>query len=233
MGQYARNTGCIMLYEMDGAELKLLNEVEKPSGFKCGTFGASSIVERRLASGSFAGQLQIWDLETTKPVFEVQAHASIVNAIDGCGGQAKGYGAPELVTCGRDGCVRVWDVRQQDAPVAAFEPADTTNVRDCWCVAFGNSYNDEERCLLAGYDNGDVKMFDLRMNKVRWETNVKNGVCALSFDRKDIEMNKFAVGCLEAQFHIFDARTQHPKKGFASMSEKVRGSSSNSSRHHG
>ncbi len=43
--------------------------------------------------------------------------------------QAKGYGAPELVTCGRDGCVRVWDVRQQDAPVAAFEPADPTNIR--------------------------------------------------------------------------------------------------------
>jgi hypothetical protein len=33
-------------------------------------------------------------------------------------------------------------------------------------VAVGNSYNDEERCVLAGYDNGDVKMFDLRMNKV-------------------------------------------------------------------
>lgn len=38
---------------------------------------------------------------------------------------------------------------------------------------------------------------------------MKNGVCAVSFDRKDIEMNKFAVGCLEAQFHMFDARTQH------------------------
>jgi hypothetical protein len=38
--------------------------------------------------------------------------------------------------------------------------------RDCWCVAIGNSYDNEERCILAGYDNGDVKMFDLRMNKV-------------------------------------------------------------------
>jgi hypothetical protein len=46
-------------------------------------------------------------------------------------------------------------------------------------------------------------------HQIRWETNVKNGVCAVSFDRKDIEMNKFAVGCLEAQFHMFDARTQH------------------------
>jgi hypothetical protein len=39
--------------------------------------------------------------------------------------------------------------------------------RDCWSVAFGNSFNDEERCVLAGYDNGDVKLFDLRMNQVR------------------------------------------------------------------
>jgi len=71
--------------------------------------------------------------------------------------------------------VRVWDVRQRDAPVAAFEPADAANVRDCWSVAFGNSYNDEERCVLAGYDNGDVKMYDLRMNKV----SVERGGCAL------------------------------------------------------
>lgn len=34
-------------------------------------------------------------------------------------------------------------------------------------MAFGNSHNDDERCVLAGYDNGDVKLFDLRTNKVR------------------------------------------------------------------
>ena len=43
--------------------------------------------------------------------------------------QARGYGPPEVVTCGRDGCVRVWDVRQDDAPVAAFEPADKNHAR--------------------------------------------------------------------------------------------------------
>ena len=31
-------------------------------------------------------------------------------------------------------------------------------------MAFGNSFNENERCLLAGYDNGDVKLFDLRTN---------------------------------------------------------------------
>jgi hypothetical protein len=52
---------------------------------------------------------------------------------------------------------------------------------------------------LAGYDNGDVKMFDLRAGKVRWETNVRNGVCGTEFDRKEIQMNKFCVTTLESQ----------------------------------
>jgi hypothetical protein len=38
-------------------------------------------------------------------------------------------------------------------------------------VALGNSHDDEERCLLAGYDNGDVKMFDLRTNTVGFSTS--------------------------------------------------------------
>jgi hypothetical protein len=47
---------------------------------------------------------------------------------------------------------------------------------------------------------------------VRWETNVKNGVCGVQFDRRDIQMNKFVATCLEAQFNVFEARTQHPKQ---------------------
>ena len=136
-------------------------------------------------------------------------------------------------------------------------------------MAFGNSYNDEERCLAAGYDNGDVKVFDLRTGTVRFETNVKNGVrtprrrrrrralgrsrrpwrqvCGIEFDRKEIPMNKFVATCLESQFTVWasppppppagagaagagaeeprpgaqDARTQHPKKGMASLACKT------------
>lgn len=43
--------------------------------------------------------------------YKVKAHDKIVNAIDGIGGMNVGNGAPELVTGGRDGCVRVWDPR--------------------------------------------------------------------------------------------------------------------------
>jgi len=41
--------------------------------------------------------------------------------------------------------------------------------------------------------SADVKLFDLRTQTMRWETNVGNGVIGLDFDRKDIEMNKLVV----------------------------------------
>lgn len=40
----------------------------------------------------------------------------------------------------------------------------------------GNSYNSQERVVCAGYDNGDIKMFDLRTMTLRWETTIANGV---------------------------------------------------------
>jgi hypothetical protein len=46
-------------------------------------------------------------------------------------------------------------------------------------VAFGNAYNSEERCIACGYDNGDIKIFDLKTNCLRWDTNVKNGICGI------------------------------------------------------
>jgi len=135
----------------------------------------------------------IYDLEhIDKPIYSQQAHTSIINAIDGCGGLDIGYGAPEIVTGGRDGCVRLWDPRVSE-PVLALEPGEGQSARDCWTVAFGNSFSDDDRCIAAGYDNGDVKLFDLRTNSMRYETNVSNGVTNIEFDRKDIEMNKMGV----------------------------------------
>lgn len=46
-------------------------------------------------------------------------------------------------------------------------------------------------------------------------------VCCVEFDRKDINMNKLVATSLEGKFHVFDMRTQHLTKGFASVSEKV------------
>lgn len=138
------------------------------------------------------------DLEKIdKPIFSVKGHTEIINAIDGVGGLGIGEGAPEIATASRDGLqiksffvsiendvcvcvclgrVHIWDTRQADGAVASMEPAEGETKRDCWAVCFGNAYNTSERVVCAGYDNGDVKLFDLRTMSIRWETNIKNGV---------------------------------------------------------
>lgn len=40
----------------------------------------------------------------------------------------------------------------------------------------GHAFNDQNRCVCAGYDNGDIKLFDLRNMSLQWEKNIKNGV---------------------------------------------------------
>jgi WD40 repeat protein len=221
MGLKAKGTGILEVHELQSGSAKKLTEKEVKAGIKCGTFGASPLEERNIATGDYDGNVAIWDLDKMDaPVWSVNGHKSIINCIDGCGGLNIGGGAPELVTASRDGCVKVWDPRVKDA-VVSLEPAEGETARDCWAVAFGNSFSDEDRCVVAGYDNGDVKLFDLRTSTMRWETNVGNGVVGVEFDRKDIEMNKLVVATLESKFRLYDMRTQHPELGFAHLSEKA------------
>lgn len=97
--------------------------------------------------------------------------------------------------------------------------------RDCWAVTFGDSHNNSDRSVCSGYDNGDIKLFDLRKMALRWETTCKNGICSLEFDRKDIQMNKLAATTLEGGLYVYDMRTEHPTKGFSYCCDKSAGQS--------
>lgn len=223
VGQTPRAKGIIQIYGMNQGKLELINEFIKESGFKCSTFGASTFTNRELACGDYDGNLHIFDLEKGQSSFSVKAHKSIINSIDGIGGTGN-IGSAEIITAGRDGCAKIWDPRT-DKPVVSLEPSESEKILpECWAVCFGNAYNTEERSVACGYDNGDVKLFDLRVNLLKWETNLKNGVCNIEFDRKDIIMNKLAVTTLESKIHIYDMRTLHPELGFAGLSEAAHNS---------
>ncbi|KAH7422735.1 hypothetical protein KP509_12G022800 [Ceratopteris richardii] len=77
---------------------------EKSTSIKYGTFGASSLERDDLQQDNFRGSLHIWDLGETF-YSGVEAHSSITNAIDACGGLGIGYGALELGIGGRNGRV--------------------------------------------------------------------------------------------------------------------------------
>lgn len=161
-------------------------------------------------------------------MYKADAHSDIINTLDSIGGNSTFCGAKEIVTGSRDGSVKVWDPRQRDDPVAhisAKSSDESRDVRDCWAVGFGDSFNNSERAVCSGYDNGDVKLFDLRKMALRWETTCKNGICSVEFDRKDIQMNKLAVTTLEGGLYVYDMRTEHPTKGFSFCCEKNAGQS--------
>lgn len=88
-----------------------MHDFDKEFGIKCGTFKASPISVRDVAVVDYKGKMMIFDIEYGKAKYSVQAHSSMGNTIDGIGGKGAEYGAPELVTGGTDGCVRVWDPR--------------------------------------------------------------------------------------------------------------------------
>lgn len=247
VGQYPNNHGALSLYELYHGELRTTAELRLPHPLKCCTFGHNAAYSGsangagsaggsavQIATGDFAGSLRVFDvtrlaaLDTSAKhalsdvdgasLFHIpHAHESIINAIDG----AHYSGPPELATGSRDGSVKVWDTRQSNKAVVSLNPADPGRARDCWTVRFGNSFDADERVVAAGYDNGDVKVFDLRTQKMLHEMQVSNGVCDLEFDRPDIPMNKLIVSSLEGRVRCYDLRTLHPKLGYAYVEERV------------
>lgn len=218
VGQTPKMKGVVKFHQLEREELKEIYSLEDVgSGFKSCAFnyhGTSNAPALFLAD--ITGRLFVFDVEAQRISHETQAHRSMVNTLDVAGGLHT-PGPNEVVTGSRDGTVKLWDLRQKE-PVLVLEPADKGDTPpDCWAVALGNSHSGEDRAIASGYDNGDVKLFDLRANSLIWDHNLKNGVCGLQFDRKDINMNKLGVTTLEGKVHIFDLRTKHPVHGYAGL----------------
>jgi hypothetical protein len=55
LGNYAKGTGAIDICAIEDGKLVVQKTHEKPTAFKCGTFGASRIEDRFLATGDFKG----------------------------------------------------------------------------------------------------------------------------------------------------------------------------------
>ncbi|GIQ80841.1 hypothetical protein KIPB_001707 [Kipferlia bialata] len=232
VGISPRGTGVLSMWKLDEKDLKCVAEHNKAAGLRCCTFGGSLLPRRHVSAGDFDGRLLVWDIEDmSRPVYHTKGHEGIINTIDAVGGRdANALGAPEIVTGGADGVVNVWDTRQAGDPVATLKPsADSMGEKqgvkqrpDCWCVRFGGcNGSDGQRTVAAGYDSGDLKLWDLRAMKVSWSHHFDNGIASLDFDKQEGEPNKLVLGTLEGRMISLDLQTLNPTTGYPFVSTKI------------
>lgn len=221
-GATSNDCGAIQIYQLNNDQVDVEKIVEKKAAFRCASFNA--IVRNTSVSlGNFHGNLQIFDVERFDfPIYDVKAHNGIVNCLDGIGGK---YGSAEIVTGGQDGCIKIWDPRQGLAVVcisAVNEKDGGSGPRDCWSVYLADGLSQNDRVVCAGFDNGDVKVIDLRMMKERWGCNVESAVCTVNCDKKYEEANRLLAGTVDGNVHVFDmSKKQLDEKGANHINKRI------------
>ncbi|KAL0239191.1 hypothetical protein PCE1_004882 [Barthelona sp. PCE] len=216
VGSNPNATGSLSIMRLDETEIKVDKVSSKPSALHC----CSLLDRRRVVVGDYNGSVGVYDmLDLAHPTFKVRAHQGTCYSVDTCG--LVGKGAAEIVSCGQDGAVRVWDPRQPSAPVAALEPDEGVKARDCFCAAFGHAHTNTDRMFAAGYDNGDVIIYDLKAQDILAQWNVGSAVMGIEFDRKDTVMNTLAITTIDGEIFFYDLQTFNMDSGFASLKENV------------
>lgn len=175
VGATSNGLGKIAVYGLEDKRLELKQETELNSAVRCGAVTGPT---RHFATGDFDGQLQTWDIQRLDiPVTSFKAHNSIINSMD----SFNQNGEPqELVTGSRDGCVKVWDMRQPEKAVLTVR--SDKDPKDIWAVAFGVLKG--HRVIAVGYENGDIKLFSVDTAQYIWESQLKGGICAIDFDKE-------------------------------------------------
>lgn len=226
-GEKSNKKGCLNIYELNKGTFKSIEEHDMEAGIKslCTFYshtGAYSVV-----CGDFNGSVMLYDIQDMNtPIYKIKKHSSLINKVD-----CRSFKDNKIiVTAGRDGSVGIFDIRTCKETVR-LEPNSTTSyIPDCWSVATGNAYtctfgsyekNDNGFSVCAGYDNGDIKYFDMRAMNVEYEVNVNNGVCSLAFDRKEIKQNKLIGSTLEGNIYMFNLDVYNEQQGYGFSKDKV------------
>ena len=93
--------------------------------------------------------------------------------------------------------MKLWDRRTLEKPILRMSPEDNENKRDCWSVSHSGP---DSKLIAAGFDNGDIKVFDVRATKLLWETSLSRGVSNLNLIQAG-EMTGLVAGNVQGKLY--------------------------------
>ncbi|KJP86294.1 hypothetical protein AK88_04108 [Plasmodium fragile] len=227
VGEKLNKKGYINVYNLNKGKFTCISDHATETGVKTISPFFSYSGGYTIACGTFDGKILLYDINRmSTPYYTIKKHTKLINKVE-----CKNYKNNNLVvSASRDGSVKIFDIRTNNEVVSLEPPKDSAYIPDCWCVATGNNYievkspsggGEENLNLCAGYDNGDIKFFDLKMMTVEHEVNVNNGVCAVSYDRKDTKMNKLICSTLEGNMYIFNMDVYSEDVGYAYSKDQI------------
>lgn len=95
--------------------------------------------------------------------------------------------------------MKIWDTRQTEKAIITIK--STSSSKDIWAVAYGQYKG--SRVVAVGYEDGDIKLFDIIGSKYLWTSQVKDGICSIEFSQQG---EKLLVSTLTGA-HIIDLST--------------------------
>ncbi|KAI4836327.1 WD repeat-containing protein 92 [Plasmodium brasilianum] len=227
VGELLDKKGYINIYNLNKGNFTCISNNRTDKGIKtiCPFYSHSG--SYTIACGSFDGSILLYDINNlSEPYYSIKKHSKLINKID-----CKSYKNNNIiVSASRDGSVKIFDIRTNHEVVSLEPPKNSDYMPDCWCVATGNNYIEENSyCetgqenlnICAGYDNGDIKFFDIKMMLIEHEANVNNGVCSINYDRKDTKRNKLICSTLEGNIYIFNLDVYSEDSGFAYSKDQI------------
>ncbi|KAN0029737.1 hypothetical protein ACTA71_007873 [Dictyostelium dimigraforme] len=172
-------------------KLNLVYENEFSNPFRCMSFFKQSNGQqdnRKFITGDFNGQISEWDSDICDiPIWGIKgAHQGCIAAVDA-------YGDNLVVCGGKDGSIKVYDTRikpnsgENSTSTSSISTFEQTNKSNCWSICINDSN------IIAGFENGDLNIYNLKTNSIQSTTKLNGGICSIdSNDRSNI-LNQFLV----------------------------------------
>ena len=196
----ANADGIISFYNIDH-RFKGIQKCYTQHAVKCLSFGLNN--DNHFAIGHSNGKMAIYDPNSMRnPIFSYKAHEGDITSINAIGIDDNHSESSQIITSGIDGFVKLWDPRVK-VPVMSFAGQGQENI-PCYSASIAEPFADGNKCVIAGYESGDLIIHEIRANRPRLNISIEHEVTDFALNTKLPGPKKLCITSLGRDLVIVD-----------------------------